>query len=57
MVLSFWAPSASDLRGDLERFTAECEAAGTRVSNFEYEAMVPLHVEVDGRVQVRGGAL
>lgn len=57
MVLSFWASSASDLCGDLEHFTAECEAAGTRVSNFEHEAMVPSHFEVDGRVQVRGEKL
>lgn len=57
MVLSFWASSASDLCGDLERFTAECEATGTRVSNFEYEAMVPSHFEVDGRVRVRGETL
>ena len=34
------APSACDLQHSLDRFTAECEAAGMRISTSKSEAMV-----------------
>lgn len=57
MVLSFRASSACDLCCDLELFTAECEAAGKRVSNFKYEATAPSQDKVAGCLHVRGEKL
>ncbi|KAI3355820.1 hypothetical protein L3Q82_004382 [Scortum barcoo] len=41
MMLSCWLHSSQDLQHVLERFAAECEAAGMRISTSKSEAMVP----------------
>ncbi|KAI3370772.1 hypothetical protein L3Q82_007308 [Scortum barcoo] len=40
MMLSCWLHSSQDLQHVLERFAAECEAAGMRISTSKSEAMV-----------------
>ncbi|KAI3367896.1 hypothetical protein L3Q82_026726, partial [Scortum barcoo] len=40
MMLSCWTSSSQDLQRVLERFAAECEAAGMRISTSKSEAMV-----------------
>ena len=46
------APSALDLQGSLDRFAAECEAAGMRISTSKSEAMVLRRKPVDCLLQV-----
>uniref|UniRef100_A0A3B5Q4K1 Reverse transcriptase domain-containing protein n=1 Tax=Xiphophorus maculatus TaxID=8083 RepID=A0A3B5Q4K1_XIPMA len=51
------ASSDRDLRLSLERFAAECEAAGMRISASKSEAMVLSRKRVECLLRVRGGVL
>ncbi|KAI3359406.1 hypothetical protein L3Q82_002909 [Scortum barcoo] len=57
MMLSCWLHSSQDLQHVLERFAAECEAAGMRISTSKSEAMVldRKRVACPLRVGWRGG--
>ncbi|KAI3356590.1 hypothetical protein L3Q82_017791 [Scortum barcoo] len=48
MMLSCWLHSSQDLQHVLERFAAECEAAGMRISTSKSEAMVLFRPEKGG---------
>ena len=46
------APSVCDLQHSLDRFSAECEAAGMRISTSKSEAMVPSRKPMDRLLRV-----
>ncbi|KAI3377238.1 hypothetical protein L3Q82_009150, partial [Scortum barcoo] len=57
MMLSCWLHQGQDLQHVLERFAAECEAAGMRISTSKSEAMVLDQKRVVCPLQVGGEVL
>ncbi len=51
------ASSVRDLQCSLDRFAAECEAAGMKISTFNSEVMVLSRKRVDGPIRVGSGLL